>query len=613
LLAASVAFALHLSATPGSPHAFSLIGSFHYPNGLAGFLMLTIYPSFALFLHAGTARRAWTFGFFSTVLLLALLLTRSRGGWLVFLLVVLVWAVQERALLVRQWKRVAVVGFLLAAFAWVMTGGGLSAYLQHGASLASVAISPASNASFSYRRHIYAWAFQIFLDHLWLGTGPGTFPLMLGRYQEIPYVSGLYAHNHYLQVASEMGLVGVFLLFSLLAWLFVRGVRVVRELSPLSLERSLAVSLLCALLASALHAGIDFDWSYPAIAFGVVLQAALLMSYHRPQIANPRPLWIGAGWIRLLAVVFLCSMVLLALARFYAETSVRSGKWALKEGFLSQAGQAFRRASFLNPFSYASHYWLSAILADQGRRTEAVREAEAALRLNPEDGNAYNHLGNIYWRTGRLEEAKQALTRAVKVEPFAHLKFYGDLGAFLLAKGQNAEAHRVYRKAVQVFTPEQVLGRTARCLAPGDRYLLAGIVEWLSRASELEPEASRREWNHLAAKLRESDLRGICRRGLRAGFTSPEATILTHWEAIREGSLDLLLATYSNDARKRLDSPVSLPGWVREASVARIVAMSASEIEAWVVYELEAGDRRLRLRDRLKLENDGWRLVQLRK
>ncbi|MFQ5532441.1 MAG: O-antigen ligase family protein, partial [Candidatus Methylomirabilales bacterium] len=545
LLATAAALGTYLFAPPGSLEAAALRGTFHYPNGLAGFLLVTFYPSTALFLHA-EGRKAWGLGLASSILMLAILLTRSRGGWLVFLLVLLFWAIQERALLVKRWRRVAAVGLLVIAMAWASTQGlGFRRYAEHATTLASATTSTSADPSFHYRRHVYAWALQIFLDHPLLGTGPGTFPLMLGSYQKIPYISGMYAHNHYLQTASEMGLLGLLLLLAVLGWLFWNGFKVVRRLSPWSAERSTALGLLAALVASALHAGIDFDWSYPAIAFGVVLGAALLLSYNSSPIskaeraAHPR-------WISAMAVALLSGTVFLGFCRFYAAVSVRSGKTALRDGMVSEAEGAFRTASHIYPLSYATHYWLSVVLAEQGKQEEAVREAEAAFRLNPYDGHAHHHLGKIFWRAGELDEAEKALARAVQLEPASDLEFYADLGGVLLARGHREGAHRIYQRAVEIFTPDLVLSRNARCLAPGDRYVLAGIIERMSEIS-----GSRGE---LAEKLREPDLRGICRRGLKAGFTSPEATILTHWNAARERRVDLLLASYAEELRQRFNS-----------------------------------------------------------
>ncbi len=605
LCAAIVAFAMYLLARPGSAEALALTGTFHYTNGLAGFLLLGIYPCFALFLHTD-GRKSWIFGLISVVLLIVLSLTRSRGGWLAFLLAFLFWVFEERNLLIRKWGRVASIGVLVLALPWAIgEGERLFTYPQQVATSALGTGPSAPDFSLHYRQNVYAWALRIFLDHPLLGTGVGTFPLMLGRYQQIPYISGLYAHNHYLQTASEMGLVGLLILLALLGGLFWKGVKIVRNLPSSSSERSLAVALFSALLASSLHAGIDFDWSYPAIALGVVLEAALLLSYSRPLPSDFLPLAHGPK-IKALAASLIVGIALLAFARHYAEVSLRWGKWALQERLLGEAEVAFRRVPRFYPFSYASHYWLSIVLAERGSMKEAVREAEAALRFNPKDGDAHYDIGKMYWRMGRLDEAEQALSAAVRMEPSSRLRFYADLGEILLARGRAEEAFRVYRKAMEVFRPEMVLSSNGRCLAPGDRYLLVSVVERLSETPEWKGKS-------LAEKLREPDLRGICRDGLKAGFTSPEATVLTHWKAAKEGRSDLLLATLTRELRRTLNSrSVNLPAWTRDLSFSRIVELSGGETEAWVVYEVTLRERRLRLRDRLKLEGDGWRLVQLR-
>ena len=330
----------------------------------------------------------------------------------------------------------------------------------------------------------------------------------------------------------------------------------------------------------------------------MVLEAALLLSYARHQppaishqplnsrhpLPHPPPSRGRDGWGRTLAAVLVLSLGVLAFVRFYAEVSLRWGKWAFQEGLLGEAEAAFRRASRLYPFSYAAHYWLSLTLAEKGGKEGAVREAEAALRLNPEDGDAHHHVGRMYWQMGRLEEAEQALAQAVKLEPSSNLRFYVDLGELFLATGRAEEALRFFQRAVEVFRPELVVSQNGRCLAPGDRYLLAGILERLSQTPHPSPLTTYAS-KELAEKLREPDLRGICREGLKAGLTSPEATVLTYWS--------------------RQPSAVS-----RQPLDLRITELVGGETQAWVIYEVTVRGRRLKLWDRLKLEDDGWRLTR---
>ncbi len=83
------------------------------------------------------------------------------------------------------------------------------------------------------------------------------------------------AHNDYLQVLFDLGLVGVALVFPLLAILFRRAVARA-DRSPLDL------GLLGSLLALAAHALVDFNWQIPANALTYVALAALIMRGESP-------------------------------------------------------------------------------------------------------------------------------------------------------------------------------------------------------------------------------------------------------------------------------------------------------------------------------------------
>jgi cytochrome c-type biogenesis protein CcmH/NrfG len=47
----------------------------------------------------------------------------------------------------------------------------------------------------------------------------------------------------------------------------------------------------------------------------------------------------------------------------------------------------------------------------------AIHEFEAERAINPLNGNLYDRLGDAYLRNGRFDEAKDALNRAVVLEP----------------------------------------------------------------------------------------------------------------------------------------------------------------------------------------------------
>jgi Flp pilus assembly protein TadD len=113
----------------------------------------------------------------------------------------------------------------------------------------------------------------------------------------------------------------------------------------------------------------------------------------------------------------------------------------------------------------------------------AVKELEAEQKLNPLDGPMYDRLGDAYARNGQFEEARNALNKAVLLEPNATGPYillgetliklgepvqalhylnraevmdpgnyvtHNMLGQAYRAVGQTAEANREYKLAVEI-------------------------------------------------------------------------------------------------------------------------------------------------------------------
>ncbi|MGH7360761.1 MAG: O-antigen ligase family protein, partial [Candidatus Methylomirabilales bacterium] len=482
--------------------------------------------------------------------------------------------------------------------------------LARWAHVPSALTSATGEPSFRWRQLIYTWSLEITRDHPLLGTGPGTFPLVLGRYQQVPYVTGRYAHNAWLQFAAETGVPFTLLLLAGFVLSIRRGLRFLRAAAPD--ERPLVLGIVSALLASAAHALLDFDWSLPAIALSVCLLLGTLWAApgegsgtaRAAAARGPAPRILQGAVAVVAAVAFL-----LGATRSFALSLQQEGRAALSQGAVEEAGSAFRAARRLNPAWYAPRYWLAEVALRRGRREEAVAEMAAAALLNPAGESAF-HLGRSLWAADRLTEAEAALRRAVALEPATRLEFYAVLGDFLASTGKPAEAVRWYRQAAEIFPPSLVRSPEARCLAPGDRYLLGqilGRVAALARrdGQMLEAEAAARQ----SAGLQMPATEGICSGFTAPGKGSPEATILTYWAArAREGAAPPgLFASGVTDWHR----PFGASAPVR---VTRILALAASETAAEVRYELEiAGPGgplvRLTAADRLVVQEGAWVLA----
>jgi hypothetical protein len=117
-------------------------------------------------------------------------------------------------------------------------------------------------------------ALRLVAQHPLTGTGPGQADL---RWKGHDHGSQLYAyvHNEYLQVAAELGLVGLALLVILLVAIM-RMLWRARPTGPGD-TRATWAGVVAATAAFAVHSGFDFVWHLPAIVLTVTLLVGLVL------------------------------------------------------------------------------------------------------------------------------------------------------------------------------------------------------------------------------------------------------------------------------------------------------------------------------------------------
>jgi len=613
----------YLTAPDGSQAASALSGAFHYPNGLAAFLLLALFLPFPSLLHTQARGRSAGALLLAAALWAALILTYSRGGWIAALIGLVGWVLVEWRLLLARRVRLSLAAALtlilvLGASRWSATEIG-----SHLVSARGAAAARSEDPSIRWRQEIYAWTIDMVRDRPWIGTGIGTFPIAIKRYQRAPYITGLYAHNHYLQVAAEMGLPGLLGLLGLLVVLFRRAWQLLAAGTPGRADRSLLAALTAGLLASSLHAAVDFGWSYPAVALAFGVEAAILLNLSGHPVAATRQAGPSSGpspAARTALLLACLAFATVAGASYYAEVLRNLGTRALEAGELERAIRAFRWATRLNPFFYSPRQRLAMAYAAQGDAEQSRRAAEAAFRLDPFDGDAHYELGRVLWRAGLADRAESAFRSAAALQPYTRLSVYHDLAELLLAAGRPAEALAWLTRGAEIFRPQIVTSRVNRCLAPGDRYVLARMQ---ARAAEIWRHAGRiaeaRRAEQTASELARPFTEEICFRGMRGPLASPESAIVTYWASRSRRDWPAVTATFASAAGHRLigESLTALPEEVQGIEVARIASLDGHEERANVGYELTlqyrgGGSKRVAFTDTLVVERGGWRFLDRR-
>jgi O-antigen ligase len=128
--------------------------------------------------------------------------------------------------------------------------------------------TPGRLASVQSNRYAY-WkvALRTFGDHPLRGAGSGSFQAEWLR--ERPFREPVRdAHSLYLETPAELGLVGLALLLTLVGATAVAARRAGRALA----------GPVAALVAYALHAGVDWDWELPALTLVALVLAGLVLA-----------------------------------------------------------------------------------------------------------------------------------------------------------------------------------------------------------------------------------------------------------------------------------------------------------------------------------------------
>jgi len=211
------------TATAGDRFA----GSIGDPNYFAALLVPALaYAAFMFVTERSTVGR-WCLGGAAAVIAAALFLTASRGGIVALgamavAVVVLAGPVRARALALVS----GVSGFGIAYFVLFAPPGALSR------------ITAFSSSASSGRNDLWSIAFRIFTGHPILGIGADNFVLVEPNYVKtsldlsslaIVFDSPHVAHNTYIQVVTELGLVGLAVFALVLAGTYRLGLAAVRR------------------------------------------------------------------------------------------------------------------------------------------------------------------------------------------------------------------------------------------------------------------------------------------------------------------------------------------------------------------------------------------------
>lgn len=160
----------------------------------------------------------------------------------------------------------------------------------------------------------------------------------------------------------------------------------------------------------------------------------------------------------------------LAQAYLYKYNATKEPQWA------EQARAAVKTAENLNSRLPDVQLAIGYLNQRTGAYADALKALNRCLELDPNNVEAYQHLGQVYDALGRTGEAERAFRRAISIQPICW-SCYNELGIFLNNHNRFAEAAQAWQKVIEL-TPDNPWGYTNY----GTIYLYLGEF---SRAEEI--------------------------------------------------------------------------------------------------------------------------------
>ena len=258
-------------------------GPFINRHHFAGYMELTIaLPLGLLFAGAVDKEKRLLFIFIAGLMGVALVMTASRGGIISLIAEILFFAIvtaifrkptEERH---RRKSRLKAVGVRLA-LAGVLLFGLFIGVLTLGGEMSLnrlIVDSVNTNDPTTGRAHFWSVTLQIIKAHPLIGTGLGAFGVV---YTKFDTRNGLFrleqAHNDYLQVLSDGGIIGAALALAFVGLLFYRAL--VRAGSNDDFRRGVALASLGGCFAVLVHSFFDFTLHTTSNALLFLVLAAL--------------------------------------------------------------------------------------------------------------------------------------------------------------------------------------------------------------------------------------------------------------------------------------------------------------------------------------------------
>jgi tetratricopeptide (TPR) repeat protein/O-antigen ligase len=517
------------------PFGYRLSGTFlGHPNIMAGFLNLLL--PIALIRLLIEKRRSRQIVWMGILLLFAVIeyYSSSRGGWVsafggltvtLFLVYVLPLVAARKN---QSWKKV----LLFIKRNRIFLAGGLVflsgvIYLL----IRNIQMTPAHAG----RLGLWQNGWKVWMKSPLLGHGVSSYAVMNALEVKLPPgFATAHAHNFWLQIGAETGLVGIVFVLAILGTAVMSWMRAWRESEPSSKNRYFLAAHAGAGSAVLSHGIVDYIFDPPFYVICITLIFTFIMGRERnhPFIRLPSiPSYVGFGLVLCWGAA---NIFLLRGEALYWQgvTFGRQGDWQKAQGLICQAADKRPDLSIYQfQCGLASAYQFEQA-GDPALLEMAEKKMEEGLALDPYWPVHMANQSMIKWQRGDKDEALASMHQAVEAAPY-NVLFWLNLAWMEDHLGNTTQAEKAYANAAKYDSWLRYNLHNQGTIPSGDDSTLPNHIQ----AYELLLEG---EMTHAVERLElalEVDPTNAEAYALRAVYNQAQGEPLLAWKDIQTALL----------------------------------------------------------------------------
>jgi O-antigen ligase len=432
------------------------------PNHHAGFLNCIIPITFSFLFFSRGRKIAKIIGVLALcVMVFALYLTKSRGGWIAATLVTSV------LMFLCLKKSGAKYSVLLVVIGVISVGVGVFYFSDGFRERLLGVFSTNSNQSGMFRAWLWLPAFQMWVDHPIFGVGPGQFNIRFPEYRTaFTQLNPIHVHNDFLEILVEYGLIGGLLVLGLIGQIFTiinpalkREVGCIIKTGCVYSDKTFVfIGCTASTIGILFHSFFEFNLRIPAIFMLLAICVSLLLAlsdqesmtrvtlkYKKASLVYPlavvglviysAPIWFQlAREDRLLQSAlqrfegnpYLFSDLVEASrimpdnpeTHFWLGEEIRRSieKKSTSTSFsIAEALVWLNRSSIINPFNARTQMTIGRALLEKGDRTEAYAAFEKAYKMSPNDTLTINPLVGVALAQGDSIRARLLVDKSLSI------------------------------------------------------------------------------------------------------------------------------------------------------------------------------------------------------